>query len=197
MYKQTETPAYAHKDTDNDELNSLNFSPYLRYALKLVAKPRRGGGNMFRHQMETFAVLLDYGYFQPVLLKAALIHDLIEDSDWTGFFAYDEIADIDADGEAVLSLVNEMSQRKFNGVKEPKGVFLLRIMEQGTQQAKILKLADRISNLTGLPQAGDQDFIKSYIIETEQYILPFAGEINTGMANEIKERLETIKKTVS
>jgi len=37
-----------------------DIRPYLSYALKLAAKPRKGPGNMFRHQMETLAILLEY-----------------------------------------------------------------------------------------------------------------------------------------
>jgi len=33
---------------------------------------------MFRHQMSTLAILLDYKFADPVLLKAAVIHDLFE-----------------------------------------------------------------------------------------------------------------------
>ena len=37
-----------------------NYSAYLPYSLHLAAKPRRGIGNMFRHQMETLAILPEY-----------------------------------------------------------------------------------------------------------------------------------------
>ncbi|MBE0640223.1 MAG: hypothetical protein IH598_17045 [Bacteroidales bacterium] len=193
MHNQSATPA--HTQFGKGELKNIHFSPYLGYALKLAAKPRRGGGNMFRHQMETFAVLLDYGYFQPVILKASLIHDLIEDSDWTDFYAFEEIACIDEDGAAVLALVKEISQRVVNGQKEPKGDFLLRVMLQGSEQVKILKLADRISNLSGLPHYGDIAFIRGYIIETEQYIVPFASKVDTAMAEEINRRLKSLKNS--
>ena len=36
---------------------------YLPYSLHLAAKPRRGGGNMFRYQMETLAIF----YNKPVM----------------------------------------------------------------------------------------------------------------------------------
>jgi len=169
------------------------FCLYLPYSLKLKAKPRRGGGNMFRHQMETFAVLLEYGYTDPVLLKASLIHDLIEDGEEIGFTRYEEIKALDADGPEVLALVQEMSQREIRGVKEPKREFLLRIMQQGTLNAKILKLADRISNLTGLPHAGDPDFVRNYLSETESCILPFAKDINPAIAAELTTRMEVIR----
>jgi hypothetical protein len=41
-------------------MNNSNFSSYLEYSLHLAAKPRRGGGNMFRHQMETLAILPEF-----------------------------------------------------------------------------------------------------------------------------------------
>ena len=135
----------------------LYFAHYLPYSLNLAAKPRRGGGNMFRHQMETLAILLEYGYTEPVLLKTALIHDLIEDGEEIGFTTFDEIVKIDTDSTEVLALVHEVSQRVVKGEEEPKSEFLLRIMLQGSEQAKILKLADRISNLSALPMADDND----------------------------------------
>lgn len=163
-----------------------DLSPYISYSLKLKAKPRRGGGNMFRHQMETLAILLEYGYTNPVLLKAALIHDIIEDGDRIGFYAFDEIQNIDEDGAEVLSLVKEVSIRIENGIEEPKSEFLLRIMNQGSSLAKILKLADRISNFSALSLAGNIQFINRYIDETEQYIMPYADKINHFMSVELK-----------
>lgn len=177
-------------------MTKLNLSPYFSFSLKLTAKPRRGGGNMFRHQMETLAILLEYGYTEPVLLKAALIHDLLEDGEEVGFQAFDEISDIDNDGVAVLALVREVSQHLIQGVEEPKSEFLLRIICQGSKQAKILKLADRISNISALPITGNQEFILSYAAETVNYIMPYADKINPAMALELKNRIETIYKTL-
>jgi (p)ppGpp synthase/HD superfamily hydrolase len=173
-----------------------NLHPYLPYSLKLAAKPRRGGGNMFRHQMETLAILLEYSFTNPVLLKASLIHDLIEDGQLVGFHEIDEIQAIDEDGAEVLALVKEVSQQVFQGVKEAKGEFLLRIMLQGSEQAKVLKLADRISNLSTLPLAGDIGFIENYISETKEFIMPYAGKINPAMAQELQNRIESTLKTL-
>jgi (p)ppGpp synthase/HD superfamily hydrolase len=146
--------------------------------------------------METFSILLEYGYTNPVLLKAALIHDLLEDGPKLGLDAFDSIAKLDEDGPAVLKLVEEVSIKTVEGIEEPKAGFVLRIMLQGSQNAKILKLADRISNLSALPLAEDKEFITNYLEETEKYILPYAFSINPAMAAELKERMEsTLKKT--
>jgi GTP pyrophosphokinase len=172
----------------------LNLYPYLPYSLHLAAKPRRGGGNMFRHQMETLAILLEYGYTEPVLLKAALIHDLLEDGHKVDFRTHHEIADIDGDGPAVLELVKEVSIREVDGVEEPKAEFLHRIMTCGTEWAKVLKLADRISNINALPLTRDNEFIGRYIVETQKCILPFAEAINPRMAEELKISIDNILK---
>jgi len=164
-----------------------NFSAYLPFSCQLARKPRKGVGNMFRHQMETFAILLEFGYTDPVLLKAAMIHDIVEDGAEVGFTAFNDIEKTDADGSVVMALVREVSQRLVNGVKEPKKDFLLRVMENGSANAKILKMADRISNLSALSLAGNKQFIAAYIEETCLYILPYAKGVSEPMAGELQK----------
>ena len=50
------------------QLSNMHFAPYIQLATALIGKARHAGGNMFRHQMDTFTILLDYGYIDPVLL---------------------------------------------------------------------------------------------------------------------------------
>jgi len=65
---------------DIEKLKNLVLAPYILKATALIGKQRNVGGNQFRHAMATFAILLDYKLFDdPILLKAAVIHDLIED----------------------------------------------------------------------------------------------------------------------
>jgi GTP pyrophosphokinase len=61
-------------------LSRLTLAPYIVKAMALISVRRRGGSNMFRHQLSTMAILLDYKIIDPVLLKAAVIHDLFEDA---------------------------------------------------------------------------------------------------------------------
>ena len=60
-------------------MKEITIAPYMQLATALIGKARHAGGNMFRHQIDTFAILLDYGYIDGVLLKAACVHDTIED----------------------------------------------------------------------------------------------------------------------
>ena len=159
------------------QLKNIFLAPYMQLATELIGKARHAGGNMFRHQMDTMAILIDYGYIDPVILKASVCHDCVED-----------IPDFDKkrilaneDGEEVLNLVLEVSRKK----GESKEAFLQRIIDSGSQNAKILKCADRISNMISLGFVTDPKFIERYCDETEYYILPMALEIDYNMYQEL------------
>ena len=128
---------------EKEILAEMVIAPYLQKATALRGVKRYVGGNQFRHVFATLAILIDYHYCDAVLLKASVIHDLIEDVKSTSL---EDIRAIDSDGPAVLELVLEVSRRK----DEAKDAFLKRILSEGTPMAKVLKCADRISNLTDL-----------------------------------------------
>ena len=137
-------------DDLESSLARITMAPYIVKAMALIGVRRRSGSNMFRHQIGTLAILLDYKTTDPVLLKASVIHDLFEDAATMPGVTESEITRIDDDGRAVYELVMEVTIRFANGVREPKAEYLLRIMRNGSPRARVLKLADRISNLTTL-----------------------------------------------
>jgi GTP pyrophosphokinase len=171
-------------------LSQLTMAPYIIKAMALIGVRRRGGSNMFRHQLSTMAILLDYKVIDPVLLKAAVIHDLFEDAPTLPGVSEHEISRIDSDGPAVVALVLEVTIRTVDGAKEPKADYLLRIMQGGSHRAKVLKLADRISNLTALGFVHDASFVERYLDETRSYILPFAEAVNPDMHRELSDLVE-------
>ena len=63
-------------ETLESTLGRIVMAPYIVKAMALIGVKRRVGSNMFRHQISTMGILLDYKITDPVLLKAALIHDL-------------------------------------------------------------------------------------------------------------------------
>jgi GTP pyrophosphokinase len=169
---------------ENREKNILEhmvLAPYVQKATALRGKYRYVGGNQFRHALGTFAILLDYLYIDSVLLKASFIHDLFEDLKCT---SPEEIINLDSDGPQVYKLVMEVTKSK----NESKDQFLSRILEEGSDKAKILKCADRISNLTDLhSDIFDKEFIKKYIEETKNWVLPMAELVNKDMLFELKD----------
>lgn len=166
---------------EKDILAGMVIAPYLQKATALRGVKRYVGGNQFRHAFATFAILIDYHYMDSVLLKASVIHDLIEDVKCT---SYDEIRSIDRDGQQVLELVLEVTRKK----PETKEEFLKRILEIGSDSAKVLKCADRISNLTDLhPDIFDKEYIKNMIADTKKWVIPMAEQVNKDMLFELDD----------
>jgi (p)ppGpp synthase/HD superfamily hydrolase len=171
-------------------LARITMAPYIVKAMALIGVRRRAGSNMFRHQISTLAILLDYKITDPVLLKASVIHDLFEDAPTLPGVTETEIARIDSDGPAVYELVMEVTIRSVDGIREPKAEYLRRIMREGSARAKKLKLADRISNLTSLGYLNDVAFVKRYLAETRACILPYAEQIDPNMFRELSDLVE-------
>ena len=178
-------------DNFEQSLADLRMAPYIVKAMALIGVKRRAGSNMFRHQIATMGILIDYKILDPVLLKASVIHDLFEDADGLPGVTKDEITNIDADGPAVYDLVMEVTRRKAGGVPEEKSIFLRRVMQTGTPRARLLKLAVRISNLTALGYVHEAPFIRRYIEETRQHILPYAQQVNADMFRELSHLVES------
>lgn len=172
------------------QLASITLAPYIVKAMALIGVKRRSGSNMFRHQISTMGILLDYKITDPVLLKASVIHDLFEDAPTMPGVTEEEIRQIDADGPAVYELVMEVTIRVVDGKKEPKSEYLLRVMQSGSDRAKVLKLADRISNITALGFVHDLAFVKRYLRETRDHILPHAETVNADMFRELADLVE-------
>jgi len=173
-----------------DEMNLLSgahLAPYIQLATALIGKSREGGGNMFRHQLDTMAILIDYNYIDSVLLKASVIHDILEDIE---DYNHNNIVNIDYEGHDVLNLVREVTRRD----NESKPDYLIRIRETGSRNAKILKVADRISNMISLGYVNNREFVSRYTDETETYIYPIASEINRNMLKELGHLVESRRK---
>jgi GTP pyrophosphokinase len=168
-------------------LGRITMAPYIVKAMALIGVQRRSGSNMFRHQISTMGILIDYKQIDPVLLKAACIHDLFEDAPNAPGVSRDEISGIDDDGPAVYELVMEVTIRTEDGVREPKADYLHRLMREGSRRAKLLKLADRISNLTALGFVTDVAFVRKYLRETRACILPYAEQVDANMYRELSD----------
>jgi (p)ppGpp synthase/HD superfamily hydrolase len=168
--------------TSLDSLKNLVLAPYILKATALIGVQRQVGGNQFRHCFSTLGILLDYKFFSDsVLLKASLLHDLLEDLPET---QVDEIRSIDSDGYQVVALVLEVTRRK----DETKAQYLQRVLEFGSRNALLLKCADRISNLTDLHRDTQTiEHISGYLDQTEQYIIPMAKQVNPDMLIELTD----------
>jgi (p)ppGpp synthase/HD superfamily hydrolase len=171
--------------SETEKLKNLILAPYIIKATALIGKVRHVGGNQFRHALATMAILLDYKMFDDyILLKAAVIHDLIEDIPETN---QEELRKVDEQANQVVDLVLEVTRPKGTA----KSNFLKQILDQGSRNAKILKVADRISNLTDLHRDNySKKKMIDYLNQTEKYILPMADQTNKNMAIELKDLID-------
>lgn len=168
-------------------LSDIQLAPYMQIATGLIGKARHAGGNMFRHQMDTLTILIDYGYIDSVLLKASIVHDTVED---IPDFDKNIIISADEEGQEVLNLVLEVTRQE----NEDKKQFLHRILDTGSQKAKILKCADRISNMISLGYVTDPTFIERYCDETEFFLLPMSIEVDFNMYQELINLIMTRRR---
>jgi len=168
--------------TELDNLKNLVLAPYILKATALIRVQRQVGGNQFRHCFSTLGILLDYKFFyDSVLLKASLLHDLLEDLPET---QVDEIRWIDNEGNQVVNLVLEVTKQK----EETKTQYLQRVLDWGSKNALLLKCADRISNLTDLHRdTQTPEHISVYLDQTEQYVIPMAKLVNPDMVIELTD----------
>jgi (p)ppGpp synthase/HD superfamily hydrolase len=167
---------------DTRKLQNLVLAPWIIKATALIGIHRNVGGNQFRHGLATMAILLDYKLFGDyVLLKASVIHDLLEDVPDTNEY---ELRRIDSDADKVVDLVKEVTRHK----DQPKTEFLGNLLEKGSYNAKVLKVADRISNLTDLHRDHySREKMSRYLDQSQQFVLPMANEVNKDMAFELTD----------
>lgn len=168
--------------TELETLKNLVLAPYILKAMLLIKVGRLVGGNQFRHSFSTLGILIDYKLFSDsVLLKASLLHDLLEDLPETQI---EEIRNIDEDSTRVVDLVLEVTKQK----DETKSEYLERILNHGSRNAMLLKCADRISNLTDLHRdTHTNQGIADYLDQTEKYVIPMAGKVNPFMVIELAD----------
>ena len=115
---------------------------------------------------------------------------MFEDAEGLPGVTRQEITSLDRDGPEVYALVMEVTIRSVNGIREPKAVYLRRVMESGSEWARVLKLADRISNIYSLGFVNDEAFIRRYLEETQECVLPFAKQVSGDMARELSDLVE-------
>ncbi len=175
-----------------ETLKNLVLAPYILKATALISVGRKVGGNQFRHSFSTLGILLDYKFFfDSVLLKASLLHDLLEDLPET---QVEEIRNIDEDGQAVVELVLEVTKRK----GETKAQYLKRVLTTGSRNALLLKCADRISNLTDLHRdTHTEQKISDYLDQTEKYVIPMAQKVNQDMVRELTDLVTRRREIVT
>jgi hypothetical protein len=78
-----------------------------------------------------------------------------------------------------------------------KADYLKRILEKGSRNSKLLKCADRISNLTDLhPDIYSDQKITDYLDQTEKYVIPMAQQVSADMLTELTDLVRIRRQLV-
>lgn len=122
-------------------------------------------------------------------ISCALLHDVIEDTN----ISYDEL--YVKFGEEIANGVEALTKDKtLSSKQEQMRDSIERLLTQ-SYEVQMVKLADRITNLTIPPKHWDNEKIKAYQKEAS-FILSCLGNSNIYLAQRLKEKIVEYKKYI-
>ena len=136
------------------------------------------------HPVRITSILRSAGFSEHEnedLMIAALFHDLIEDTETK----FDEIKD--QFGEKIAMIVNELTKPE-NGDKE----HWLKSFDSKSNEAKIIKMADRIDNLKDISQINWSEEKKRFYIEHGRIIVDKCGNAHSDLACKLEQLIEKL-----
>lgn len=119
-------------------------------------------------------------------ITIALLHDVIEDSDFT----YENLRE--TFGEEIADAVVLLSKRRDLPKNEAFKEYYERIKKLPPDLAEI-KLLDRLDNLLFLNLSPNSEKQNSYVRQTERHYLPLAENLNRALFEEIRKRIDALK----
>lgn len=121
---------------------------------------RKDGTDYVEHVIATGHLLLAHRIDDDIVLAASILHDAIEDTEYT----YDKMANDFCD--EVVNLVRLLTKEE--------GISLDVYFEKIASNVKALaiKAADRTHNISDMVRAFSIEKMEEYVEETEKYILP-------------------------
>lgn len=142
---------------------------------------RKGGQAPYvLHPAAVATILREAGVDEVAVLRAALLHDVVENTPRTG-------ADIAAEfGQTIADLVGELTRPA--ATHEDREAFR-RYLAGLSARARVIKLADRIDNVRGLRAIRDDlEFVRRYLDETRALFLgEWAAQTHPGLAVALDE----------
>ena len=184
-------------DLSSSEAGITILLKALRFASRKHRDQRRKGSQKppyINHPIEVCSILWEIGGIRDTdILAAALLHDTIEDTDTRP----EEIRDLF--GEEVLSIVQELTDDKSLPKAERK-----RLQEEHaphmSPQAKLIKLADKISNVNEIVQDPPSDWPlerrREYLDWSERVVTGLRGQ-NEALENRYDEVLNEGRKRLN
>ena len=158
---------------------------------KHKGQTRSGGLPYITHPMQVANNIMKYkaSHNLDALVKAALLHDTIEDTDTT----HEDLEKLF--GGLVASLVKELTSDKKEINKVGKTEYLAKKMVQMSSYALVIKLADRLDNVSDIKTAKTPAWRQKYKRETETILKKLEKERK--LSNTHKKIIKAIKDKLS
>lgn len=149
---------------------------------------RSDGSRYIKHPARVAAIVKKYKTSKSIsqILSAAYLHDTIEDTKTTE----DDIKQLF--GGLVSSLVKELTSNKEEIEKVGKAQYLINKMTSMSSWALVIKLADRLDNVSDLRTAKSAQWRQKYKRETEQILSEL--ERNRELSATHKKLIDEIRK---
>lgn len=130
-------------------------SPVVEHAIRLAAvahqsqKRKSSGISYIAHPMSVCLILTKAGFHDEDILAAAVLHDVVEDTDFTIEQLTEHFS------EKVIQYVGEMTEQKesHSGEKrswQDRKQDHIEVMQQATPGARAIELADKLHNLEAM-----------------------------------------------
>ena len=142
------------------------------------------------HPIRVALILLELAEQKnPAIICAALLHDVLEDSD----IEEDEIEG--RFGSQVLELVLSLTHPALNEgeTKFERNKKMFENMRWHGRDTHIIKSADRLDNLSTATQALESKRLAEYLVESEEYLLPLTLASNTALYHALNEAIQKLK----
>lgn len=171
-----------------------------QFSHKLLSPKKRSSyGTAYDHSVRVATTIIyDFGIREPKLIIAALLHDIIEDTDTT-FKEIQELFSLE-----IAEIIKSVSRTKISVPKHLEiDKTLTRIYENltllsKTESSKILKCADRIDNLRDMLDIPETDGkfsrIPYWATETRLSMLPVAKNLPSQIQITLLKELENVEK---
>lgn len=150
-----------------------NTPTLLDAALVLAAQAHAGqrrkyvGTPYLSHCIEVVNILIEHGVQDDVMLAAAALHDVLEDTPWVDTSIKAKLLHMQYNlgiCEAVVSLVVELTEPAHQGNHATRKALEAQRLSQISPEAQTIKYADLISNTSSIVQH-DEGFAKVYLQE--------------------------------
>ena len=123
------------------------------------------------HPLQVACGLVNVGCKDIIILSAAMLHDAIEDGNITPQELYKRLVDIQIDHEGAacivklvleLTNINKQGYDQFSLNRKRKKEVVLSLIEYASAEACIIKIYDRINNLSTISAVESGDFVSIY-----------------------------------